>query len=47
MKNIWLIDVNYTFISANNSLRQTIKKALGREVKLGESVFLPEYEEEK
>lgn len=43
-EEMWSIDTDYKLISANNSYIKLIKKSLGREIKLGDPVFLEEFE---
>ncbi|MBC8053598.1 MAG: PAS domain S-box protein [Sphingobacteriaceae bacterium] len=46
-EHIWSIDTKYKFISLNKSLKESIKQSVGREIKIGDSVLLPEYEQDE
>ncbi len=44
-EEIWSIDANYNIISYNTPFNDTIKSLIGREVVLGECIFMPEFAE--
>ncbi|WP_256010987.1 PAS domain S-box protein [Desertivirga xinjiangensis] len=41
--HIWSIDGHYNVLSANNSFRDIIRKGLGRDLEIGDSIFMPEF----
>lgn len=43
-EDIWSIDTEYRLISANSAFKQMINKSIGRDIKIGESIFLTEYD---
>ena len=45
-EDIWSIDSKYRLISANNSYKKAIEASIGREILIGESVFMPEFDGE-
>jgi PAS domain S-box-containing protein len=45
-EDIWSIDSKYRLISVNNSYKKAIEASIGREIVIGESIFMPEFDNE-
>ncbi|MBC7912712.1 MAG: hypothetical protein H7Y07_01180, partial [Pyrinomonadaceae bacterium] len=46
-EDIWSIDSRYKLISANNAYKQSILNSVGKEPKIGDSIFMDEYDKDE